>query len=89
MSRQPSLSKTVDNGGDGFPLKPSQKLPRRVRNCLPNALVLVNQQVVIELVDEEPTEEMILACKRFWEKVFAELLLPAEEERSVKAKRKM
>jgi hypothetical protein len=48
---------------------------------------LVNQQVVIELVDEEPTEEMILAGKRFWEKVFAELLV-AEEERSVKAKRR-
>ena len=87
MRRQTSLSNTVDNGGGGFPLEPSQKLSRRVRNCLPNALVLVNQQVVIELVDEEPTEEMILAGKRFWEKVFAELL-PAEEERSVKAKRR-
>jgi len=87
MRRQTSLSNTVDNGGGGFPLEPSQKLSRRVRNCLPNAFVLVNQQVVIELVDEEPTEEMILAGKRFWEKVFAELL-PAEGERSVKAKRR-
>lgn len=29
---------------------------------------------VIELVDEEPTEEMIHARERFWEKVFVELL---------------
>lgn len=47
---------------------------------------LVNQEVAIELVDEEPTEEMISALERFWEKVFEELL-PAEES-SVKAKRK-
>jgi len=47
---------------------------------------LVNQEVVIELVDEEPTEEMISARERFWERVFAELL-PAEES-SVRAKRK-
>jgi hypothetical protein len=47
---------------------------------------LVNREVAIELVDEEPTEEMISALARFWEKVFVELL-PAEES-SVKAKRK-
>lgn len=81
------MSKTVDNGGGGFPLKPSQKVPRPVRNCLPDAFGLVNQNLVIELVDEEPTEEMISARERFWEKVFVELL-PAEDESSVKVKRK-
>ena len=64
----------------------SQKVARPGRNCLPDAFGLVNQEVIIELVDEEPTEEMISALERFWEKVFAELL-PAEEN-SVKAKRK-
>jgi hypothetical protein len=64
----------------------SQKVARPGRNCLPDAFGVVNQEVVIELVDEEPTEEMISACERFWEKVFAELL-PAEES-SAKAKRK-
>lgn len=64
----------------------SQKVARRGRNCLPDAFGLVNQEVVIELIDEEPTEEMISARERFWEKVFVELL-PAEES-SVKAKRK-
>ena len=64
----------------------SQKVARRGHNCLPDAFGLVNQEVVIELVDEEPTEEMISAAERFWEKVFAELL-PAEES-SAKAKRK-
>ena len=38
----------------------------------------VNQEVVIELVDEKPTDEMIAALERFWEKVFAELL-PSEK----------
>jgi len=47
---------------------------------------LVNQEVTIELVDEEPTEEMMSARDRFWEKVFVELL-PSEEGSSVKAKR--
>lgn len=61
----------------------SQKVARLGRKCLPR---LVNQEVAIELVDEEPTEEMISALERFWEMVFAELL-PAEES-SVKAKRK-
>jgi hypothetical protein len=65
----------------------SQKVARRGRNCLPDAFGLVNQEVVIELVHKEPTEEMISACERFWEKVFAELL-PSEEESSVKAKPK-
>ena len=64
----------------------SQKVARPGRNCLPDAFGLVNQEVAIELVDEEPTEEMISARERFWEKVFVELL-PAEES-SVKAKRK-
>jgi hypothetical protein len=64
----------------------SQKVARPGRNCLPDAVRLVNQEVVIELVDEEPTEEMISAGERFWEKVFEELL-PAEES-SVKATRK-
>ena len=64
----------------------SQKVARPGRNCLPDASGLANQEVVIELVDEEPTEEMISARERFWEKVFAELL-PAEES-SVRAKRK-
>jgi hypothetical protein len=65
----------------------SQKVARLGRNCLPDAVRSVNQEVVIELVNEEPTEEMISALERFWEKVFAELL-PAEEESSVKANRK-
>jgi hypothetical protein len=60
----------------------SQKVARSVRNCLTDAFGVVNQEVVIELVDEEPTEEMMSALDRFWEKVFAELL-PAEEEGSV------
>ena len=64
----------------------SQKVARPRRNCRPDAFGSVNQEVVIELVDEEPTEEMISARERFWEKVFAELL-PAEES-SAKAKRK-
>ena len=64
----------------------SKKVARPGRNCLPDTFGLVNQEVAIELVDEEPTEEMISARERFWEKVFAELL-PAEES-SVKAKRK-
>jgi hypothetical protein len=83
MSRQTCLSKTVCNGGAGA----SQKVARPVRNCLTDAFGLVNQDLVIELVDEEPTEEMISAGERFWEKVFMELL-PAEEESSVEAKRK-
>ena len=62
----------------------SQKVARPGRNCLPDASGLVNQEVAIELVDGEPTEEMISALERFWEKVFEELL-PAEES-SVKAK---
>ena len=68
------------------PVLASQKVARPGRNCLPDAVRLVNQEVVIELVDEEPTEEMISARERFWEKVFAELL-PAEES-SIRAKRK-
>ena len=64
----------------------SQKVARPGRNCRPNAFGSVNQEVVIELVDEEPTAEMISAGERFWEKVFAELL-PAEES-SAEAKRK-
>lgn len=87
MSRQTCLSKSVCNGGAGTRLRASQKVARPVRNCLPDAFGLVNQDLVIELVDEEPTEEMISAGERFWEKVFVELL-PAEEESSVKAKRK-
>ncbi len=70
-----------------IPVLASQKVPRPGRNCLPDAFGLVNQEVAIELVDEEPTEEMISARERFWEKVFLELL-PAEEEHFVKAKRK-
>ena len=81
------MSKTVDSDGAGTPPRASQKVTRPVRNCLRDAFGLVNQDLVIELVDEEPTEEMISAGKRFWEKVFVELL-PAEEESSVKAKRK-
>jgi hypothetical protein len=87
MSRQTSLSKTVSNGGAGSPLSASQKVARPVRNCLPDTFGSVNQNLVIELVDEEPTEEMISARERFWDRVFVELL-PAEEEGSVKAKRK-
>jgi hypothetical protein len=64
----------------------SQKVARPGRNCLPDAFGLVNQYVVIELVDEEPTEEMISARDRFWEKVFVELP-PSGEGSSVKAKR--
>jgi hypothetical protein len=64
----------------------SQKVARSVCNCLPDAFGLVNQEVVIELVDEEPTEEMMSARDRFWEKVFEELL-PSEEGSSVRAKR--
>jgi hypothetical protein len=69
-----------------IPVLASQKLTRPSRNCLPDTFGLVNQEVVIELVDEEPTQEMVSARERFWEKVFVELL-PAEES-SVKAKRK-
>lgn len=65
------------------PVLASQKVARPGRNCLTDALGLVNQEVAIELVDEEPTDEMISALERFWEKVFEELL-PAEES-SVKA----
>jgi hypothetical protein len=68
------------------PVLASQKLARPSRNCLPDAFGLVNQEVIIELVDEEPTEEMISALERFWVKVFVELL-PVEES-SVKVKRK-
>jgi len=64
----------------------SQELVRPGRNA-PDEFGSVNREVVIELVDEEPTEEMLFARERFWEKVFAELL-PAEEESSVKANRK-
>jgi hypothetical protein len=71
---------------DRTPRRASQKAARSVCNCLPDAFGLFNQYVVIELVDEEPTEEMILARDRFWEKVFVELL-PSEEGSSVKAKR--
>lgn len=67
-----------------IPVLASQKVARPGRNRLPDAFGLVNQEVVIELVDEEPTQEMISARERFWEKVFEELL-PAEES-SVKAK---
>jgi hypothetical protein len=70
-----------------IPVLASHKVARPGPNCLPDAFGSVNQEVVIELVDEEPTEEMISARERFWEKVFVELL-PAEEEHSVKAKRK-
>ena len=70
-----------------IPVLASQKVARPGRNCLPDAFGLVNQEVAIELVDEEPTEEMMSARERFWEKVFAELL-PSEEGSSVKAKRK-
>jgi len=45
----------------------------------------VNQEVAIELVDEKPTDEMMSARERFWEKVFVELL-PSEEGSSVKAR---
>lgn len=72
---------------DRTPLGAPQKVARTGRNCPPDAFGLVNQEVVIELVDEEPTEEMISAGERFWEKVFEELL-PAEAECSVNAKRK-
>ena len=72
--------------GNRTPVLASQKVARPCRNCLPDAFGLANQEVVIELVDEEPTEEMISAGERFWEKVFAELL-PAEES-PVKARRK-
>ena len=72
---------------DRTPLKASQKVARPVRNCPPDAFGLINQELTIELVDEEPTKEMMSALERFWEKVFAELL-PAEEKSSVKAKRK-
>jgi hypothetical protein len=68
------------------PILASQKVACAGRNCHPDSFGLVNQEVAIELVDEEPTEEMISARERFWEMVFAELL-PAEES-SLKAKRK-
>jgi len=71
---------------DRTPRRASQKVARSVCNCLPDASGLVNQYLVIELVDEEPTEEMMSALDRFWEKVFVELL-PSEEGSSVKAKR--
>lgn len=85
MSRQTCLSKTVHNGGARAPIRASQKVARPIRKCLPDAFGPVNQNVVIELVDQEPTEEMISARKRFWERVFVELL-PVEEESSVKVK---
>jgi hypothetical protein len=62
----------------------SQKIARRGRKRLPDAFGSANQEVVIELVNEEPTQEMVTARERFWERVFLELL-PAEES-SVKAK---
>lgn len=71
--------------GNRAPVLASQKVARHARKCLPDASGLVNQEVVIELIDEEPTEEMLSARERFWEKVFEELL-PAEES-SVKATR--
>ena len=64
----------------------SQKLARPGRKCLPGAFAPANQEVIIELVDGAPTEEMVSARERFWKMVFAELL-PAEES-SLKAKRK-
>ena len=76
--------KTVSGIGPQFWLR--KRVARPGRNCLPDAFGLVNREVAIELVDEEPTEEMISARERFWEKVFAELLLAKES--SVKAKRK-
>lgn len=87
MSRQTYLWKTVHNDSVGTPLRASQNVARPVRNCPPGAFGLVNQNLVIELVDEKPTEEMISARERFWEKVFVELL-SAEEESSAKTKRK-
>ncbi len=57
---------------DRTPRRASQKVARSVCNCLPDAFGLVNQYLAIELVDEEPTEEMMSALDRFWEKVFAE-----------------
>lgn len=72
---------------DRTPLRASEKIARPVSECLPHAVGLANQKVVIELIDEEPTEEMKSARERFWEKVFAELL-PGEEESFQKAKRK-
>ena len=72
--------------GNRAPVLASQKIARPRRNCLPDAFGLADQEVAIELVDEEPTEEMISALERFWERVFEELL-PAEES-PVKAKRK-
>ena len=70
---------------DRTPRRYPQKVARSVRNYLPGAFGLANQYLVIELVDEEPTEEMMSALDRFWEKVFVELL-PAEEEGSVRGK---
>jgi hypothetical protein len=70
-----------------IPVLASQKVARPGRNCLPDASGQANQEVVIELVDEEPTQEMVSAGERFWERVFLELL-PAEEEQFVKPKRK-
>jgi len=72
---------------DRIRLRASRKAVGPVRKCLPSGFGLANHEVVIELVDEEPTEEMVSARERFWEKVFLELL-PAEEEHFVKAKRK-
>jgi hypothetical protein len=69
---------------DRTPRRASQKVARSVCNCLPDAFGLVNQHLVIELVDEEPTEEMMSARDRFWEKVFVELL-PSEEGEFCKA----
>ncbi len=54
---------------------------------MPSVVRLSNQEVVIELVNEEPTQEMVSARERFWEKVLAELL-PVGEDDSVKAKRR-
>jgi len=60
---------------------------KAARNRVPSAVRLTSQEVVIELVDEGPTQEMVSARERFWEKVFAELL-PVEEDDSVKTKRR-
>jgi len=70
-----------------IPVLASKKIARPGSNRLPDAFGLVNQEVIIELVDEEPTQEMVSAGERFWKRVFLELL-PAEEEQFVKPKRK-
>ena len=60
---------------------------KAARNRVPSAVRLTSQEVVIELVDEGPTQEMVSARERFREKVFAELL-PVEEDDSAKTKRR-